>query len=216
MNNRDQDITPTQAQLQKRQEALRQLQGNRGGMRQVGNDTVSEELKQARSVLKQYAQQEKLRRSQGLAAAPLLEAPENVETASVEAVSAEQPPETSLAAAEPSANHALQQLRQQVQAKRALKKQIEALGDVDLAAEFSPATQHRLISQLLSEDFLENTKLWLSSTSDPAKEQPSTSVAELESCHKQIKYRMKVLKVLLEDTQKELDHMELQLRAARP
>lgn len=226
MNNREQEITPSQEQLQKRQEALLKLQSSRGGLRQAGSDVASEELKQARSVLKRYARQEKLRRSQGSSAldsasdAQAQDERSREEQAAEGALSASPATDdadgsSSDSFSDASSTHALQQLRQHVQAKRDFRKKVEALGDLELAAEFAPAVQQRLVSQLLSEDFLENTKLWLSSTSDPAKEQSSTSLEELESCHKQVKHRMKVLKVLLEDTQKELDHVELQLRAAK-
>lgn len=186
--------------LSQRTEALNQLRGNRGSLRQLGSEGAEDDLKEARSVLKEYARQEKLKQSSAanpiaLDSNSLLEDEDEDEDDVL--------PETPIA-------DTLDQLRHQMQAKRALKKRLEAQDDLDVAENFSPALQHHLISQLLTSDFLEHTRLWLGSSSDPRKELPSTSLEELETCQKQVKYRLKVLQVLLKDTQQELDYLTLQ------
>ena len=198
--------------IQQRQAALEQLRENRGGVRQSCGDSGNETLKQAGVVLKRYAQQEKVRHAQALASREANDLAVALENLCAENLRLEDSAEIS--ADEVSSGQPWQQLRQ-IQEKRALLKQLEAQAGLESATSFASATQQQLIGQLLSEDFLENTRLWLSSTEDPEKEQPSTSVEELEDCQKQVKYRMKVLKVLLAETQGELDYVELQLRAAR-
>lgn len=186
---------------QQRNEALIQLRGNRGNLRQLGNGGTEDDLKEARSVLKEYARQEKLKQS--LAANPISSDSNNTKGDEDNVL-----PETPIA-------DTLEQLRYQMQSKRALKRKLETQDDLDLANTFSPTLQSQFIRQLLTSDFLEHTRVWLSSSSGEQRELPSTSLEELEEYQKQVKYRLKVLQILLKDTQQELDHLTLQVQGMK-
>ncbi len=71
--------------------------------------------------------------------------------------------------------------------------------------------RQQLINDALATDFFQNTMQWLGSMdSDP--EFSSTSVEEMEELKQQAQYRYKALKVMLEETQRELDFIELQIQ----
>jgi hypothetical protein len=81
-------------------------------------------------------------------------------------------------------------------------------------SKISPAERQQLLTSLLSTDFLQNTTQWLSSApTDP--EISSSSPEEIEALHKRSKYRLKVLTVLMDTAQRELEAIELYRRNAQ-
>jgi hypothetical protein len=195
-NNHDQE------RLKHRQKALGQLREQLGSPRQESSNAGIDSLNQAREVLKIFSQEEKLRRSQNLPAAGLGEETDGEDEAN------DLPIETPV-------TDTIKQLHQQKKAKQTLKQQLAEKSNLDIDSSFSPVVQQQLVRQLLSSDFLKNTQLWLSSTTESEKEMASTSLEELGECQKQVKYRLRVLQVLQQETQRELDHLELQIRMAQ-
>jgi hypothetical protein len=106
---------------------------------------------------------------------------------------------------------ALERLKNIMQSRRVRQKQLAAEGQSDLVVQLSQVERQQLLGDLLSTDFLQNTTQWLSSAPvDP--ELTSSSPQEIEAIHKQVLYRHRVLKVMLDATQQELDGIELYLR----
>lgn len=129
-----------------------------------------------------------------------------------------------LAKQDQAGNEALDRLKKILQARRARQKQVLL---ADLASEESEIAEseisdsaslkisgmerQQLLSSILSTDFLQNATQWLSSApTDP--ELTSSSLEEIEALYKQSKYRYKVLSVLMDASQKELEAIELYMR----
>lgn len=186
----------------RRQKSLSQLREGLGSPRQEISNTGIDALNQAREVLKTFSQEKKLEQNQDLISSDL---DEKLTEGSVI---------DDLSIATPVAD-TIKQLHQQIRAKKALRQQLEENPNSEIDSSFSPAIQQQLVSQLLSSDFLKNTQLWLSSTAEPDKEATSTSLEELEGCQNQVKYRLKVLQILSQETQRELENLELQIRIAK-
>jgi hypothetical protein len=70
------------------------------------------------------------------------------------------------------------------------------------------------MGEILSTHFQENIKSWVSSV-DPKLELSSTPLAEIEQYQQEVQYRHKLLKVMLDATQKELNEIEIHIRALK-
>lgn len=96
---------------------------------------------------------------------------------------------------------------------RAEQTMADSIGGAPLTT-VSQIDRRKMVSDLLSVDFLENTQHWLSS----AKGEPdysSTPLEEVEELYRQTQYRHKVLKVLTDLNQQNLDAIELYMRNAK-
>jgi len=182
----------------KREEALKRLRQRRGEERHL--DLASQEKNQheAKSILKHYLKQQKANQE--------AETIETVESEQSEQIFDTQDFDTSSTVTE-----TIKLLRESIRDRRANRKQSSTETHDSLSSAQTERRQ-QLISELLSADFLENTQLWLTKVEDSS-ELSSTSLEELEEYRRQVIYRMKVLKVMLENTQGELDKLEVQIRA---
>jgi len=183
----------------KREEALKRLRQRRGEERHL--DLASQETNQheAKSILKHYLKQEKA----------------NQEAETIETVKSEQFEQnfnTQDLDTSSNVTETIKLLRESIRDRRANKKQPSTETHDSLSSPASTERRQQLISELLSADFLENTQLWLTKVEDSS-ELSSTSLEELEEYRRQVIYRMKVLKIMLENTQSELDKLEVQIRA---
>ncbi|WP_016950655.1 hypothetical protein [Anabaena sp. PCC 7108] len=85
----------------------------------------------------------------------------------------------------------------------------------NLSSTKTDASQRKeLLQDVMSDHFRNNLKSWISSV-DPDLGVSSTSVAELEEQQQEIEYRYKMLKLLLNITQEELNKIEISIRAAK-
>lgn len=74
-----------------------------------------------------------------------------------------------------------------------------------------PVNRHQLKQDLLNADFWQQASQWLSGINTDI-HLSSTPPEEIELLHKQAKHRYKALKLMLDDTQKELDAFEAYFR----
>ena len=105
---------------------------------------------------------------------------------------------------------AVQRFRDVRAAKRA---RLEASEDEEflLPPQLARGERQQLIRDLISADLLENTHHWLSSAPSEL-DLSSTPIEEIEAIQRQVKYRRKVLSILLKETENELDVLESYLR----
>jgi hypothetical protein len=110
---------------------------------------------------------------------------------------------------------AFQKLRQILQARRRKAQQDSASGVQEEAlTRLSARERQQLVSDLLSSQFLDNAFQWLSSAKT-GPELSSSSLEEVEAIYQQSRYRYRVLKAMLDESEKELDTIELHLRMMR-
>lgn len=185
----------------KREEALKRLRQRRGEERHL--ELASQETNQheAKSILKHYLKQEKAN-----------QAAETIET--VDREQSEQDFDTQDFDGSSNVTETIKLLRESIRNRRANKKQSSTETHESLSSPASTERRQQLISELLSADFLQNTQLWLTKIEDGS-ELSSTSLEELEEYRRQVIYRMKVLNVMLENTQSELDKLDVQIRAIK-
>jgi hypothetical protein len=108
-----------------------------------------------------------------------------------------------------------QRLRQAKTIRRDLKYQVELNPETDYP--LLPSSEEKrqdLMGEILSTHFQENIKSWVSSV-DPKLELSSTPLAEIEQYQQEVQYRHKLLKVMLDATQKELNEIEIHIRALK-
>ncbi len=72
--------------------------------------------------------------------------------------------------------------------------------------------QKGFMEEALSAHFRQNMHVWLSSI-EPKEELNTTSIDELKQHRSEIQYRSKLLKVMADASQRELDEIEIQIRA---
>jgi hypothetical protein len=108
-----------------------------------------------------------------------------------------------------------QRLRQVKSLRRERKYQVELEPQTDYPALSGSQEKHQeLMAEVLSAHFQDNIKLWVSSV-DSKLELSSTSLAEIEQYQQEVQYRHKLLKVMLDTTQKELNELEIHIRALK-
>lgn len=186
------DGDPSQL-TKKRHDALQRLRDRRGESRRNDLNQGKTELDQTKSQLKHYISQEKL--NQVAETPPIKKSRKELEP-------------------NPTVSDTIGRLKENIRVRRASKKK-SATDEPETSPSLAPlGERQQLISDLLSADFLRTTQLWLSSVENE-RELSSTPIAELEDYHKRVKYRFRVLKVLLEDTEHELDRIEVQIRAIK-
>ena len=84
----------------------------------------------------------------------------------------------------------------------------------DIPSQVKLPKRQQLRHDLLSADFFKSASKWLSSINVEPRPS-SSSIEEVEFLYKEAKLRYKVLKIMLDDTQKELDSFEVYLRMAK-
>lgn len=203
---------------EKRQKALQKLRANRGKDRPPGESRQKAKADGVKVLLKDFRDTYRAKRD-------LLQDPELVEKTKVEVEDPQQLPRISkslkrLEEKEEKTAEAVQRLkeaRQRFKATKESQKQqeqqsAEEVRDSEVSEE-APGKRQKLRQDLLSADFFKTASKWLGSVrTDP--ELTSTPVEEVEFLHKQALYRYKVLKIMLEDTQREIDALESYLKIA--
>ena len=181
-------MTKNQGALnEKRQQALQRLQKNRGKQRFSPTQTRQTGLESTQLLVKDYPTQEQL--AQSIPASDEPDTPYSIARKRVRRQEEE-------------AWEASQRLQEFLRSKPLLKQDASSL----------PINKNlQLLQDALSTNFFEQTTQWLaSSAAEP--DFSSTPVEEIEEIYQQVKYRHKVLKVMLEATQKELDHLQLHIK----
>ncbi len=86
--------------------------------------------------------------------------------------------------------------------------------ETDLQGEHTPVETAGggILEEILSSHFRQNMHEWLSSI-EPKEELNSTSIEDLEQHRKEILYRHKLLNAMVDATQKQLDGLDIQIRA---
>ena len=171
---------------EKRQKALDILQKNRGKQRFSPSQTRQTELESTQLLVKGYPTQEELAQT-----IPSLGEQETPNSAARKLVSLQ----------DEEAREASLRLQQFLKSKPLQQQDTSSL----------PINNNlQLLQDALSTNFFEQTTKWLASSAH----EPyfsSTPAEEIEEIYQQVKYRHKVLKVMLEATQKELDNLQLHL-----
>ena len=181
-------MTKNQGALnEKRQQALQRLQKNRGKQRFSPTQTRQVGLESTQLLVKGYPTEEQLAQS-----IPTSDEPDTAYSLARKQVSHQ----------EQEAWEASQRLQEFLRSKPLQQQDTSSL----------PINKNlQLLHDALSTNFFEQTTQWLaSSAAEP--DFSSTPVEEIEEIHQQVKYRHKVLNVMLEATQKELDHLQLHIK----
>lgn len=108
----------------------------------------------------------------------------------------------------------LQENRQKIKEIRKLKQQEQTSSSGENKTIFEQNNQqsrHQLKQDLLTADFWQQASQWLSSINTDI-HLSSTPTEEIELLYKQAKHRYQALKLMLEDTEKELDAFEAYFR----
>jgi hypothetical protein len=210
----------------KRQKALDRLRNNRGKERSGGENRQKGKGDTATLLLKEYRdsyRQEKkqIQESEGVETPEIVQDPEQLPRLQKASDRLKEKEEQSSEAVQ-----RLKDMRQRLkQAKQARQAKLQSLETEDLQEEVArestselpagkPVKRQQLRQDVLSADFFKSASQWLGTIrSEP--HLSSTSLEEIESLYDQAKYRYKVLKILLEDTQRELDGFEAYLRMAQ-
>jgi hypothetical protein len=204
---------------EKRQKALQKLRSNRGKDRPPGESRQKAKADGVKVLLKDFRDTYRAKRD-------LLQDPELVEKTKVEVEDPQQLPRISKALKRlqekdektTEAAQRLKEARQRFKATKEQYKQEEQKSPTEIREESevtdeAPAKRQKLRQDLLSADFFKTASKWLGSVrTDP--ELTSTPVEEVEFLHKQAVYRHKVLKIMLDDTQREIDALESYLKIA--
>lgn len=204
---------------QKRQKALERLRANRGKQRaaaetrqQAKADAVKVLLKDYRDAYRQQKVQIQASEESQTVQTPtepeqlprLLKASEKVKEK-----------EQKTAEAAERLKEARQRFKQAKQARQAGGEGGRETEEQEPADTPTPTVKRsQLRHDLLSADFFQTASKWLSSMKS-GPHLSSTPVEEVEFLYKQAKLRYKALKIMLEDTQRELDGFEAYLRVAK-
>ncbi|MBK1989430.1 hypothetical protein A0J48_018135 [Sphaerospermopsis aphanizomenoides BCCUSP55] len=118
----------------------------------------------------------------------------------------------------------LVKIRERLKQARSLRKSLKSQpseqenGSVTLESLSSGKSafseRKELLEDLISDHFRNNLKSWITSV-DPDLGVSSTSLVELEEHQQEIEYRYKILKLLLDITQQELNKIEIHIRASK-
>ncbi len=191
---------------QKRQEALNRLRQNRGKERRSDLTEERSEVEATKILFKGYPNVESPEAQAQLSQIlPLTGEAQTLSKTSKVKERVEKQDQEILAA--------MERIKAALKARRNRKqKQAKEEEEEELTFESTQVSKRQqLINDALATDFFRNTMQWLGSMdSDP--EFSSTSVEEMEELKQQAQYRYKALKVMLEETQRELDFIELQIQ----
>jgi hypothetical protein len=201
---------------EKRTKALQRLRGNRGKERSSSENRQKAKGDSATLLLKEYRdgyRQEKkqLQEAEEIEILEAVQDPEQLPRLMKAADRLQEKEDTSAEALQ-----RLKDVRQRIkQARQAKQAQLNQLEAKELTNPSAPPLKHQqLLQDALSADFFKSASQWLGNIrSDP--HLSSTPLEEIELLYDQAKYRYKVLKLLLDDTQKELDSFEAYLRMAK-
>ena len=218
---------------EKRQRALERLRANRGKAR-VANKTRQEaKADEVKSLLKGYRDSYRSHKEQ-------LEEPENQQKDQPQVDPEKLDPQSLPKIAKASqrlqekqekTSEAVERLKEsRKRFKKARKaKQAESVtnkigaelitpemeeAEEDIPSQVKLPKRQQLRHDLLSADFFKSASQWLSSINVEPR-LSSSSIEEVEFLYKEAKLRYKVLKIMLDDTQKELDSFEVYLRMAK-
>lgn len=203
---------------EKRQKALERLRANRGKTR-VANKTKQEaKADQVNILIKDYRDIYRSHKDQ-------LTKTENLQETETQ-VDPEQLPKIAKVARrlqekEEKTSEAVERLKE---ARKRLK-QVRKAKQIELTTPKTEAEEHlppqvqlpkrqQLRQDILTADFFKSASQWLSSINAEPR-LSSSSIEEVEFLYKEAKYRYKALKIMLEDTQRELDSFEVYLRMAK-
>lgn len=191
---------------QKRQEALNRLRQNRGKERRSDLTEERSEVEATKILFKGYPNVESPEAQAQLSQIlPLTGEAQTLSKTSKVKERVEKQDQEILAA--------MERIKAALKARRNRKQQqAKEEEEEELTFESTQVSKRQqLINDALATDFFRNTMQWLGSMdSDP--EFSSTSVEEMEELKQQAQYRYKALKVMLEETQRELDFIELQIQ----
>lgn len=112
----------------------------------------------------------------------------------------------------------LLEIRQRLQTAKSLKRESRNQQKIapesnNLAPESQPETENH-IREVISGHFKSNVFSWLGNV-DSELGISSTSIEELENIQKEVRYRHKLLTAMLKSTEKELDNLEVEIRAKK-
>ncbi|MEM9005198.1 MAG: hypothetical protein AAGE59_16960 [Cyanobacteria bacterium P01_F01_bin.86] len=208
---------------EKRQKALEKLRANRGKERVASKTRQEIKADSVNALIRGYhdayrSHKEPFQELTGLQATATSETAEKIAPEDLpevaKAARSLQRKESEAAAAIERLKDARQRLKQvrKVKQTEPIAPTDETAGDVAATVELPKRQQVR--QDLLTADFFKSASQWLNTVSaDPRLS--SSSVEEVETLYKEAKYRYKVLKIMLEDTQRELDSFEVYLRMAK-
>lgn len=205
---------------EKREKALQRLRGNRGKERtgttsrqEAKADGVKVLLKDYRDVYRE--QKAEFQKTEGYEPPPLPAEPEELPKFA-KASDRLKEKEAALAESVNRLKEARQRFKEAKESRKLAPEPPAALKtpESDGEQEAGAAKRQNLRKDMLSADFFKSASQWLGSIrAEP--HLSSTSLEEIETLYQQAKYRYKVMKILLEDTQRELDGFEAYLRMAQ-
>lgn len=186
------------ASPQKRQQILQRLRENRGKLRSIASGYCVTQTESFPILLKSNTDNEHLEAEKQLV--EILEMSEETKPSLLGSTVQQK-----LDKHEQEVLAATQRLKEALQARRKRKQeqQVELESPLDTT---HASKRQQLINDALATDFFRNTMQWLGNM-DTEPEFSSSSLEEIEALQKQAQYRHKVLQVLLEETQTELDFL---------
>lgn len=211
---------------EKRQRALERLRANRGKERTVSNSTPDVKADSVKVLIKGFREGYRSYKDELAATEPS----EEVQVSSPEDADSEVTPESlprvakavqrlqekeqNTVAAIARLKEARQRLKQ-IRKERQDRQATSVAGEAEpSSAETEPPKRQQIRQDLLTADFFKGASEWLNTIgTDPRLS--SSSIEEVEALYKEAQYRQRVLKIMLEDTQRELDSFEVYLRMAR-
>lgn len=188
---------------EKRQRALQRLRENRGKQRLRDLSAQKPEVESTQLLLKSYPTPEQLQAQ--LNFSDVIPSSDEVEQLSRFAKVQEQ-----VYQREEEAIEAIGRLKQFLQGRPQNSSAIEA-SPSELTPTPIDTGKQQFLEDTLSTNFFQDAIHWLTRV-DTELDFSSTPLEEIEELYQKVKYRHKVLQMMLNDTQKELDHIQLHIQ----